>query len=180
MRSAMGIRLTAVMGALTIFAALVGVKPPVLTDSEVDASSPPDPLPAETVDPFGASPIDQSALAVDTTAPSVAIIPWGTPTEQNPEPLKGAPPFSPPTVNPSNGAVVGVAKPIIINFAAPITDRPLAEGAIYISSNPPVPGKFYWMNARQVRWQPFDFWPAQTTVNIDPAGSKSSFTTGRR
>jgi lipoprotein-anchoring transpeptidase ErfK/SrfK len=150
----------------------------VLTDSEVDVSSPTDPPPAETVDPFGASPIDQSALAVDTTAPSVAIIPWGTPTEQTPEPFTGTPQFSPPTVNPSNGAVVGVAKPIIINFAAPITDRPLAEDAIHISSNPPVPGKFYWMNDRQVRWRPFDFWPAQTIVKIDAAGSQSSFTTG--
>jgi lipoprotein-anchoring transpeptidase ErfK/SrfK len=178
MRSPMGIRLTAVLGALTVLAAMVAVKPPVLTDSEVDVSSPTDPPPAETVDPFGASPIDQSALAVDTTAPSVAIIPWGTPTEQNPEPFTGAPPFSPPTVNPSNGAVVGVAKPIIINFAAPITDRPMAEDAINMSSNPPVPGKFYWMNDRQVRWRPFDFWPAHTTVNIDAAGSKSSFTTG--
>ena len=178
MRSPMGFRLTAVLGALTVLAAMVGVKPPVLTDSEVDVSSPTDPPPAETVDPFGASPIDQSALAADTTAPSVAIIPWGTPAGENPEPFTGTPPFSPPTVNPSNGAVVGVAKPIIINFAAPITDRPLVEDAIHISSNPPVPGKFYWMNDKQVRWRPSDLWPAQTIVNIDAAGSKSSFTTG--
>jgi len=180
MRSPMGIRLTAVLGALTVLAAMVAVTPPVLADSESDVFPPTDPPPAETVDPFGASPIDQSALTADPTAPSLATIPRATPAGQNPEPFTGTPPFSTPTVNPSNGAVVGVAKPIIINFAAPITDRPLAEGAIHISSNPPVPGKFYWMNARQVRWQPFDFWPAQTTVNIDPAGSKSSFTTGRR
>ena len=166
MRGPMGVRLTAVLGALTVLAAVVGVKPFVLTDSEVDVSSPTDPPPAETVDPFGAAPIDQSALEIDTTAPSVATIPRGTP------------PFSPPTVNPSNGAVVGVAKPIIINFAAPITDRPAAEDAINISSNPPVPGKFYWMNDKQVRWRPFEFWPAQTMVNIDAAGTKSSFTTG--
>ena len=126
MRSPMGFRLTAVLGALMVLAATVGVKPPLLTDFEVDVSSPTDPPPAETVDPFGASPIEQSSLAADTT-----------------EPLTGTPPFSPLTVNPSNGAVVGVAKPIIINFAAPITDRPLAENAIHISSNPPMPGKFY-------------------------------------
>jgi lipoprotein-anchoring transpeptidase ErfK/SrfK len=178
MRSPMGIRLTAVLGALTVLAAMVAVTPPVLADSEFDVFPPTDPPPAETVDPFGASPIDQSALTADPTAPSLATIPWATPAGQNPEPFTGTSPFSTPTANPSNGAVVGVAKPIIINFAAPITDRPLAEGAIHISSNPPVPGKFYWMNDRQVRWRPFDFWPAQTTVNIDAAGSKSSFTTG--
>ena len=71
-----------------------------------------------------------------------------------------------------------MAKPIVINFSAPITDRTMAEGAIHISSNPAVPGKYYWMNDRQVRWRPLDFWPAHTTVNIDAAGAKSSFTTG--
>ena len=50
--------------------------------------------------------------------------------------------------------MVGVAKPIIINFQRPIADRPMAEQAIHISSNPPVPGKFYWMSDTQVRWRP--------------------------
>src|SRR5262249_15189514 len=87
-------------------------------------------------------------------------------------------PFAHPAINPGNGATVGVAKPIIINFADPITDRAMAEQAIHISSDPPVPGKFYWMSAAQVRWRPSDFWPAHTTVNIDAGGTRSSFTTG--
>jgi lipoprotein-anchoring transpeptidase ErfK/SrfK len=133
MRSPTGFRAIAVLGALMVLAAMVGVKPPMLADSEVDASPPTDPSPA---------------------------------------------PFSLATVNPADGTMVGVAKPIIVNFAAPITDRPTAEDAIHISSDPSVPGKFYWMTDRQVRWRPFDFWPAHTTVNIDAAGTKSSFTTG--
>ena len=84
----------------------------------------------------------------------------------------------PPSFNPVNGSMVGVAKPIIINFQRPIADRPMAEQAIHISSNPPVPGKFYWMSDTQVRWRPLDFWPANTTVNIDAGGAKSSFRTG--
>lgn len=67
--------------------------------------------------------------------------------------------------------MVGVAKPIVINFAVPIADRAMAESAIHISSIPPVPGKFYWMSPTQVRWRPFEFWPANTAVNIDAAGS---------
>ena len=86
--------------------------------------------------------------------------------------------FLPPSFNPINGSMVGVAKPIIINFQRPIADRPMAEQAIHISSNPPVPGKFYWMSDTQVRWRPIDFWPANTTVNIDAGGAKSSFRTG--
>src|SRR6201988_2935020 len=94
----------------------------------------------------------------------------------DPEPLTAIRPLNPPKINPGNGSIVGVAKPIIINFAEPITDRAKAEGAIHISSNPPVPGKFYWMNDKQVRWRPFDFWPAHTIVNIDAAGQSSTFT----
>lgn len=100
------------------------------------------------------------------------------PAGQNPTPFTGAPPFVPPTFNPIDGSLVGVAKPIIINFQRPIADRPMAEDAIRISSNPPVPGKFYWMTDQQVRWRPIDFWPANTTVSIDAAGTKSTFRTG--
>ncbi len=97
---------------------------------------------------------------------------------QNPTPFTGVPPFLPPSFNPTNGSMVGVAKPIYINFARPIANRPMAEQAIHISSAPAVPGKFYWMTDTQVRWRPIDFWPANTNVNIDAAGTKSSFRTG--
>lgn len=97
---------------------------------------------------------------------------------RHPTPFVGPPPFRPPTFNPVDGAMVGVAKPIVINFAVPIADRAMAESAIHISSIPPVPGKFYWMSPTQVRWRPFEFWPANTAVNIDAAGTKSSFRTG--
>jgi lipoprotein-anchoring transpeptidase ErfK/SrfK len=100
------------------------------------------------------------------------------PAGQDNTPFTGAPPFRPPTFNPTNGSMVGVAKPIIINFEVPIADRPMAESAIHISSIPPVPGKFYWMSPTQVRWRPIDFWPANTAVNIDAAGTRSSFRTG--
>ena len=129
------------------------------------------PFPSPPVAPFPPPPADPLA------APS-AVIPEGTPAGQNPTPFTGQPPFLPPSFNPTNGSMVGVAKPIIINFQRPIANRPMAEQAIHVSSNPPVPGKFYWMNDSQVRWRPIDFWPANTTVAIDAAGTKSSFRTG--
>ncbi|QNI05240.1 L,D-transpeptidase [Mycobacterium kubicae] len=97
---------------------------------------------------------------------------------QDPTPFVGDPPFRPPTFNPVNGAMVGVAKPIIINFQVPIANQAMAERAVHISSIPPVPGKFYWMTPSQLRWRPLSFWPANTAVNIDAAGTKSSFRTG--
>lgn len=103
-------------------------------------------------------------------------IPEGTPAGQNPTPYVGQPVFAPPSFNPSNGSKAGAAKPIYINFQRPIADRAMAEQAIHISSNPPVPGRFYWTTDTQVRWRPQDFWPAGTVVNIDAGGTKSSFT----
>ncbi len=131
---------------------------------------PGDPL-APPANPF-APPTDPLAAAQPTT------IPEGTPAGQNPTPYTGEPVFVPPTFNPVNGSMVGVGKPIIINFQRPIADRPMAEQAIHISSIPPVPGKFYWMSDSQVRWRPLNLWPANTTVNIDASGAKSSFRTG--
>ena len=104
--------------------------------------------------------------------------PEGTPAGQNPTPYIGDPVFLPPSFNPVNGSMVGVGKPIIINFQRPIVDRPMAEQAIHISSTPAVPGKFYWMSDTQVRWRPLDLWPKDTNVLIDAGGAKSTFRTG--
>ena len=123
-------------------------------------------------------PSDPSVIAPPAEAPTPIAAGGAVPAGQNPEPFTGQPPFLPPTFNPLDGSLVGVAKPIIIDFQRPIADRPMAEEAIRISSNPPVPGKFYWMTDQQVRWRPIDFWPANATVSIDAAGTKSSFRTG--
>lgn len=159
--------------------------PSVLDAPPVDPMAPPpppDPLAfPPPVDPMAAPPPPADPLAlpqpIDPNAPP-AVIPAGTPAGQNPTPFTGTPPFRPPTFNPVNGSMVGVAKPIMINFAVPIKDRPMAEQAVHVSSVPPVPGKFYWASDTQLRWRPINFWPANTVVNIDAAGTKSSFRTG--
>jgi lipoprotein-anchoring transpeptidase ErfK/SrfK len=140
---------------------------PLAVPPAADPNAPPPP----PVNPF-APPTDPLAAAQPTT------IPEGTPAGQNPTPYTGEPVFLPPSFNPINGSMVGVAKPIIINFQRPIANRPMAEQAIHISSTPAVPGKFYWMSDTQVRWRPLNLWPANTTVNIDASGAKSSFRTG--
>lgn len=135
------------------------------------------PAPGEPLSPFPPPP--ESEPAPPGTPPADAVpVAAGPVAGQNPEPFTGTPPFLPPSFNPVDGAMVGVAKPIIINFQRPIADKAMAEQAVHISSNPPVPGKFYWMTPSQLRWRPFNFWPAHTTVTIDAAGTKSSFRTG--
>lgn len=164
----------------TIAVAFAGVA--LLTGTSA-AAQPPAPAPAPVPgDPLAIpAPASQAPPAPPLANPFPTFaqpIPVDTPAGQNPTPYLGEPVFSPPTFNPVNGSKVGVAKPIIINFQRPIADRLLAEQAVHISSSPPVPGKFYWMSATQLRWRPIDFWPANTTVNIDAGGTKSSFRTG--
>ena len=138
---------------------------------------PPPPPPAEPVAPPPPPPVSPFTPADPLAAPPMEI-PEGTPAGQNPTPYTGQPVFLPPSFNPLNGSMVGVAKPIYITFQRPIANRPMAEQAIHISSNPPVPGRFYWVSDTQVRWRPQDFWPPNATVNIDASGTKSSFRTG--
>jgi lipoprotein-anchoring transpeptidase ErfK/SrfK len=146
----------------------------------VPAAAAPPPAPNPFAPPAPANPF----APVNPFAPPAASplagtpqpIPEGTPAGQNPTPYVGQPVFAPPTFNPVNGSIAGAAKPIYINFQRPIANRQMAEDAIHISSNPPVPGRFYWTSDTQVRWRPQDFWPAGTVVNIDASGTKSSFT----
>lgn len=138
---------------------------------------PPAPLPfgfPPPADPNAPAPFNPLAAP----APAPTVIPEGTPAGQDPTPYTGPPVFAAPSFNPSNGSMVGVAKPIAINFARPIADRQMAQAAVHVSSVPAVPGKFYWLSDTQLRWRPIDFWPANTTVNVDAGGAKSSFRTG--
>lgn len=123
-------------------------------------------------------PADPAAPPAAPLAAAPTVIPEGAPAGQDPTPYTGPPVFAPPSFNPSNGSMVGVAKPIAINFARPIADRAMAQAAVHVSSVPPVPGKFYWLSDTQLRWRPINFWPANTVVNIDAGGYKSTFRTG--
>ena len=62
-----------------------------------------------------------------------------------------------------------------MNDASCVTSRLINS---QISSNPPVAGTFYWTTDTQVRWRPYNFWPAGTVVNIDASGAKSNFRVG--
>lgn len=159
----------------TIAAGLVTA---VLFTGSSASAEPPVPVPPVPGDPLAMWPNSPAPPSTDPLSGATLTTPVDTPTGQNPLPYLGPPVFAPPTFNPVNGSMVGVAKPIVINFQRPIADRALAEQAVHVSSNPPVPGRFYWMSNTQLRWRPTDFWPAHSTVTIDAGGTTSSFRTG--
>jgi lipoprotein-anchoring transpeptidase ErfK/SrfK len=150
---------------------LTTMMPHAMADPDADVPPPDDPAASDQPAP----PDDLPPIAFPLFQ---LALPDGTPAGQDPTPFTGTAPFASPVVNPSNGSMVGVAMPIMVDFDGPVADRAAAEQAIHISSDPPVPGKFYWHNDSQVRWRPLDFWPAHTVVNVDAGGSVSSFSTG--
>lgn len=72
-----------------------------------------------------------------------------------------------PYVMPGDGSVVGIGQPVAVQFDENIPDRKAAEAAIEIVTVPPVEGAFYWLNNREVRWRPQNYWAPGTTVTVD-------------
>lgn len=71
-----------------------------------------------------------------------------------------------PYVLPNDGEVVGVGQPIAIRFDENIVDRLAAQRAITVTATPAVEGAFYWLNNREVRWRPMNYWKPGTTVDV--------------
>ncbi|MDO3398914.1 Ig-like domain-containing protein [Mycolicibacterium neoaurum] len=71
-----------------------------------------------------------------------------------------------PYVLPNKGEVVGVGQPIAIRFDENIANRSAAEQAIKVTTTPKVEGAFYWLNNREVRWRPAQYWKPGTKVEV--------------
>lgn len=71
-----------------------------------------------------------------------------------------------PYVLPNKGEVVGVGQPLAIRFDENITDRLAAQKAITVKTTPAVDGAFYWLNGREVRWRPAEYWKPGTSVDV--------------
>ncbi|XJF12539.1 Ig-like domain-containing protein [Mycobacterium sp. AMU20-3851] len=72
-----------------------------------------------------------------------------------------------PYVLPNNGDTVGVGQPVAIRFDEDIVNRAAAQSAITVTATPPVEGAFYWLNNREVRWRPAQYWRPGTTVEVN-------------
>jgi len=71
-----------------------------------------------------------------------------------------------PYVMPNEGEVVGIGQPIAIRFDEDIPNRLAAQKAIAVRTDPPVEGAFYWLNNREVRWRPAQYWKPGTKVDV--------------
>src|SRR5246127_6004753 len=99
-------------------------------------------------------------------ARSVAAVPL-------PEPVPGV-----ASVLPADGAVVGVAHPVVVTFTAPVTDRVAAERSIHVTSPSNMPGHFEWVENDVVQWVPNHYWPTHTHVSVGVQALTTGFDPG--
>lgn len=99
-------------------------------------------------------------------SPSVAAVPTPKPTPEV------------ALVLPANGAVVGVAHPVVVAFTAPVTDRAATERSIRVSSPSNMAGHFEWLDGNFVQWVPTKYWPAHTHVSVGVQALTTGFETG--
>lgn len=90
-----------------------------------------------------------------------------------PEPVPGV-----ASVLPTDGALVGVAHPIVVTFTAPVADRAGAERSIRVVSPSNLTGHFEWVENNVVQWVPSHYWPTHTRVSVEVQGMGTGFETG--
>lgn len=82
------------------------------------------------------------------------------------------------SIQPANGAVVGVAHPVIVTFTGPVTNRAAAERAIKITAPNHIAGRFDWVDTNTVQWKPDGYWPAHSHVGVEVHALSTGFDTG--
>ncbi|WP_067847128.1 L,D-transpeptidase [Nocardia lijiangensis] len=80
-------------------------------------------------------------------------------------------------ITPSAGQEVGIAHPVTIQFAAPVTDRARAERLVTIGSTDPLDGTFAWTTDRELTWTPTGFLPARSDITVRVGNARTEFRT---
>ncbi|KZS83188.1 L,D-transpeptidase [Mycobacterium persicum] len=90
-----------------------------------------------------------------------------------PQPVPGV-----AAVLPANGAVVGVAHPVVVTFNAPVLDRRAAERTIRVTSPSNMTGHFEWVDSFVVQWIPDHYWPTHSHISVGVQELTDGFETG--
>ncbi|MFI5605793.1 Ig-like domain-containing protein [Amycolatopsis sp. NPDC051903] len=69
------------------------------------------------------------------------------------------------TLNPADDAHVGVAMPISVKFKEAPKDRAAVEKALKVKTD--AEGAWGWISPTQVDWRPKEYWPENTTVEVE-------------
>lgn len=69
-------------------------------------------------------------------------------------------------LSPIPDSTVGIGQVISFRFQYAVEDRHMAQDNIEITTEPHVDGQFFWLNNRELRWRPKDFWEPGTQVSV--------------
>lgn len=72
-------------------------------------------------------------------------------------------------IAPDDGSVDGVAQPVVLDFADPVTDRAAVENSLKVTSVPAQPGHWSWVSDSRVDYRPEAFWQPGTKVTVQMA-----------
>lgn len=66
-----------------------------------------------------------------------------------------------------SGATYGVGTVVVAHFDESIDDKANAERHLSVTTNPPVPGSWYWVDDQNAHWRPEKYYAPGTTVTVD-------------
>jgi lipoprotein-anchoring transpeptidase ErfK/SrfK len=65
------------------------------------------------------------------------------------------------------GGTYGVGTVVVAHFDEDITDRAAAERQLVVTTNPPVPGSWFWVDSQNAHWRPEHYYAPNTTVTAE-------------
>ncbi len=65
-----------------------------------------------------------------------------------------------------DGATYGVGMVVVARFDEPIDNKANAERHLSVTTNPPVPGSWYWVDDQTAHWRPEKYYAPGTTVTV--------------
>jgi len=76
------------------------------------------------------------------------------------------------SISPGDGAVVGVAAPVVVHLGYEPADKDLIEKHVTITTTPHVEGAWAWIQHdgekwKSLDWRPKDYWPSGTVVHVE-------------
>lgn len=79
------------------------------------------------------------------------------------------------SISPANGALVGIANPVTVDFATPVADRALAERAVTVSAGQRLDGAYSWNGDREMVWTPSRYLPVDTQFTVRAGTAHTQF-----
>lgn len=66
-----------------------------------------------------------------------------------------------------DGGTYGVGTVVVAHFDEQISDRAAAERQLKVTTNPPVPGSWFWVDGQNAHWRPEHYYAPGTTVTAE-------------